>query len=64
MRPLQTDLSIYNQLKLERSPVGVNYSLKKPEGIEKLDKQIGLCEMVKEAQQRGTPFYMTREEEM
>jgi uncharacterized protein (DUF169 family) len=63
MRPLKTDLSVYTKLKLEKSPVGINYSLHKPEGIEKLDKQIGLCEMVKEAQRRGTPFYMTRDEE-
>ncbi len=63
MRPLQTDLSVYNQFKFERPPVGINYFFHKPEGIEKLDKQLGLCEMVKEAQQRGTPFYFTREEE-
>lgn len=63
MRPLQTDLSIYQQLRLERPPVGVNFSFHRPEGIEKLDKSLGLCEMVKEAQQRGTPFYITREEE-
>ncbi len=63
MRPLQTDLSVYSQFKFERTPVGVNYSFHKPEGIDKLDKQLGLCEMVKEAQQRGTPFYFTREEE-
>ncbi len=63
MRPLQTDLSVYSQFKFERPPVGVNYFFHKPEGIEKLDKQLGLCEMVKEAQQRGTPFYFTREEE-
>lgn len=63
MRPLQTDLSVYSQFKFERPPVGVNYFFHKPEGIEKLDKQLGLCEMVKEAQQRGTPFYITREEE-
>jgi uncharacterized protein (DUF169 family) len=63
MRPIQTDLSIYNQLNLERPPVGVIYSFHKPEGIEKLDKQLGLCEMVKEAWQRDKPFYFTRDEE-
>jgi uncharacterized protein (DUF169 family) len=63
MRPLQTDLSIYSQFKFERPPVGVNYFFHKPEGIEKLDKQLGLCEMAKEAQQRGTPFYFTKENE-
>jgi uncharacterized protein (DUF169 family) len=63
MRPLQTDLSVYRQFKFERPPVGINYFFHKPEGIEKLDKPLGLCEMVKEAQQRGTPFYFTKEEE-
>ena len=63
MKPLQTDLSIYSKFKFERPPVGINYCFHKPEGIEKLDKPLGLCEMVKEAQQRGTPFYFTREEE-
>jgi uncharacterized protein (DUF169 family) len=63
MRPLQTDLSIYRQFKFERSPVAINYFFHKPEGIEKLNKPLGLCEMVKEAQQRGTPFYFTKEEE-
>jgi uncharacterized protein (DUF169 family) len=63
MRPLQTDLSIYSKFKFERPPVGVNYFFHKPEGIEKLDKPLGLCEMAKEAQQRGTPFYFTKDEE-
>lgn len=63
MRPLQTDLSIYNKFRFERPPVGVKYCFHKPEGIEKLDKQIGLCEMAKEAQQRGKPFYFTGKEE-
>ena len=63
MRPLKTDLSVYSQFEFERTPVGVGFFFHKPEGIEKLDKQLGLCEMVKEAQQRETPFYFTREEE-
>jgi uncharacterized protein (DUF169 family) len=63
MRPLQTDLSVYRQFKFDRTPVGINYCFHKPEGIEKLDKQLGFCEMVKEAQGRGMPFYFTREEE-
>jgi uncharacterized protein (DUF169 family) len=63
MRPLQTDLSIYNKLNFERTPVGVTYFFHKPEGIEKLDKPVGLCEMAKEAQRRGKSFYFTGEEE-
>ena len=63
MRPLETDLSIYSKLNFERTPVGVIFCYHKPEGIEKLDKQMGFCEMAKEAQTRGKPFYFTAEEE-
>jgi len=35
----------------------------KPEGIEPIDKKLPACEMLKEAQQRGTPFYFTKENE-
>ena len=63
MRPLQTDLSIYKKFNFEKPPVGINYSFHRPEGIEKLDNQLGLCEMVKEAQERKTPFYFSKEEE-
>lgn len=63
MRPLQTDLSIYNQFNFERPPVGVKYLFNKPEGIEPLGKSLALCEMLKEAHQRGAPFYFTKENE-
>ena len=63
MRPLKTDLSIYKKLQLERPPVAINYCFHKPEGIKKLDKQLGLCEMLAEAQQRDEPFYFTKDEE-
>jgi len=63
MRPLQTDLSIYSKFNFEKPPVGVKFLLHKPEGIEQLDKSLAFCEMIKEAQQRGTPFYFTKENE-
>ena len=63
MRPLTQDLSIYNKLNLEYQPVGIKYEFHKPEGIEQVDKSLAFCEMVKEAQQRGTPFYFTQENE-
>jgi uncharacterized protein (DUF169 family) len=63
MRPLQTDLSIYKKFNFEKPPVGVKYEFQKPEGIEPLDKSLALCEMLKEAHQRGTPFYFTKENE-
>jgi len=63
MRPLQTDLSIFGKLDLEKPPVGVKYLFCKPEGIEPLEKSLALCEMLGEAQQRGAPFYFTKENE-
>jgi len=63
MRPLQTDLSIYGKLNLEKPPVAVKFLPTRPEGIEQLDKQLSFCEMLKEAQERGTPFYFAKENE-
>ncbi|OGN98604.1 MAG: hypothetical protein A2Y58_05155 [Chloroflexi bacterium RBG_13_51_52] len=63
MKPLQTDLSIFNKLKLERPPVGVKYLFQKPEGIQTLGKSLALCEMLKEAQKRDAPFYFTKKNE-
>jgi len=55
----KTDLSIFNKFNFDRAPVGVKFLLKKPEGIEKLDKNLAFCEMLKEAQQ-GSPFYAVK----
>jgi uncharacterized protein (DUF169 family) len=63
MIPLQTDLSIYKKLNLERPAVGMKYCFNQPEGIKQLDKSLALCEMVKEAQQRSEPFYFSKENE-
>ena len=63
MRPLQTDLSIYKKFNFEKPPVAVKFLLSRPKGIEQLDKALPFCEMLKEAQQRGTPFYFSKENE-
>jgi uncharacterized protein (DUF169 family) len=63
MKPLQTDLSVYKKFNFEYSPVGVKFLLSRPEGMEQLDHSTALCEMLGEAQQRGKPFYITRENE-
>jgi uncharacterized protein (DUF169 family) len=63
MKPLQTDLSIYNKFNFEKPPIGINYLFYKPEGMEQLDKSLALCEMLKEAHQRNAPFYFTKENE-
>lgn len=63
MKPLSLDLSIFEKFNFKNSPVGVKFLYLKPEGIEKLDKVMPICEMIKEAQQRGTPFYITKDNE-
>jgi uncharacterized protein (DUF169 family) len=63
MKPLQTDLSIYKKFNFEKPPVGVKFLPSRPEGMEQLDKSIALCEMINEAQQRGTPFYINKDNE-
>jgi uncharacterized protein (DUF169 family) len=63
MKPLQTDLSIYKKFNFEKPPVGVKFLPGRPEGMEQLDKSMALCEMINEAQQRGTPFYINKDNE-
>jgi uncharacterized protein (DUF169 family) len=50
------DYSIFKKFGFERQPVGINFALKEPQGIRQLDKQLGVCEMFKEAQ-TSEPFY-------
>jgi uncharacterized protein (DUF169 family) len=63
MSPLKQDLSIYSKFNFQRQPVGVKFLPVRPEGIEQLDKTLPFCEMIKEAQERGTPFYFAKENE-
>ncbi len=63
MRPIQTDLDIYQRFIFERPPIGVKYQFFKPEGIAPLssEKSLSLCEMLAEAQKSRTPFYFDKE---
>jgi uncharacterized protein (DUF169 family) len=63
MKPLTQDLSIFNGFNFEKPPVGVKFLYTKPEGIKKLDKQMAICEMIKEAQESKVPLYMSEENE-
>lgn len=63
MKPIQTDLSIYRKFNFERVPVGVKFLAGRPEGLEKLDGSMALCEMMREAQERGSAFYMDKDNE-
>jgi uncharacterized protein (DUF169 family) len=60
MSSIQQDLSIFKKFNFERPPVGIKFLPNKPDGIEKLDKILDLCEMLPEAQE-GNAFYVTKE---
>lgn len=63
MIPPKSDLSILKELDLEVPPVGVKFLFSRPKGIEKLDKKLALCEMIREAQQGRSPFYAAKDNE-
>jgi len=63
MKPLSQDLSIFKKLNLINEPVGVKFLYREPNGIEKLNKKMAICEMLKEAQESSQPFYITAENE-
>ena len=60
MSSKKLDYSIFDKFNFERKPVGVRYSMDKPEGIEGTDRSLALCELFKEAQ-TSKPFYVTKE---
>ena len=55
------DLSILSKFEFERRPIAVKYYFKKPVGINQIDKNLTLCEMLKEAQLAKSPFYVSQE---
>ena len=63
MRPLQTDLSIFRRFNFENPPVGVTYLENLPPGIEKLNKSLAICEILREAQKSETAFFISKENE-
>jgi uncharacterized protein (DUF169 family) len=63
MQPLSQDLSVYKKLNLEKPPVGVKFSIPRPEGIQQIDKSLPFCEMINEAQERNEPFYFSKDNE-
>jgi uncharacterized protein (DUF169 family) len=59
MRPLQTDLSIYQKFNFERAPLGIKFQFFKPEGMKPLpqDSSLSFCEMLAAAQKTRASFY-------
>lgn len=56
MRPLQTDLFIYNKFDFDKPSAGVKFLYEKPEGITRLGKKLGFCEMPKKAHRSSRLF--------
>jgi uncharacterized protein (DUF169 family) len=54
----KSDYAIFDKFKFERKPIGVKYSLARPEGIKPTDKLLAMCELLEEAQ-KSEPFYIT-----
>lgn len=61
--PLRTDLSIYRTFAFDKPPVGVKFLFFPPKGVERLDKTLAICEMIKEAQGRQSAFYVDKKNE-
>ncbi len=63
MKSLRTDLSVLKKIELQKAPVAVKFLFSRPEGIEQLPlgKELSFCEMLKEAQDTGRPFYFNKE---
>ena len=58
MAAKRPDLSIFKEFNFESPPVGVNFLYYKPDDIERLDKNLAFCQMLREAQQRPAPFFV------
>jgi uncharacterized protein (DUF169 family) len=63
VRSLVSDLSILREFDFEYQPVGVKFLFSRPENMDRLDKTLPLCQMIREAQVRKTPFYFAEDDE-
>lgn len=63
MKPLSIDLSVFERFNFEKPPVGVKFLLFRPDGVDRLDKRMALCEMAREASVRTKAFYATKDDE-
>jgi uncharacterized protein (DUF169 family) len=51
------DYAALDKFKFERKPVGVKFVIQRPKDIKHLEKELNMCEMLKEAQE-GNSFYV------
>ena len=55
------DYAVLDKFSFERQPVAVKFTITRPDGIKRIDKELNMCEMLKEAQECD-PFYVTPED--
>ena len=55
------DYSVLDKFNFERKPVGVKFMIDRPKGIKRIDKELNMCEMLKEAQENDA-FYVGPED--
>jgi uncharacterized protein (DUF169 family) len=60
MSVIEKDLAILDKFDFEVQPIGVKFLAKRPEGMERLNENVALCEMLKKAQE-GNVFYADKE---
>jgi uncharacterized protein (DUF169 family) len=61
VKPKTLDYAILAKLGLTRKPVGVKFLPYKPEGIERIQKSLNLCQMFAEAS-TSAPFYVQKDD--
>jgi uncharacterized protein (DUF169 family) len=61
VKPATMDYAILDKLDLTRKPVGVKFLPYRPEGIERIQKNLNFCQMFAEAQ-TSAPFYVQEED--
>jgi uncharacterized protein (DUF169 family) len=63
MKPLQTDLSIFEKFSFEKPPIGVKFQFFRPDGIPPLpsDSHFSFCEMLQAAQHAESAFFFGKE---
>ena len=54
------DLAVLDKFEFDVQPVGVKFTAKRPDGVERLGRNIAFCEMLKKAQE-GNVFYADKE---
>ena len=61
MKPKTLDFAILDDLDLARKPVGVKFLPYRPDGVQRIQKNLNFCQMFVEAQ-TSPPFYVQRDD--